>query len=116
MFAQAAWFQLAPMRHRRRHYLRPATWQGRAYAAAWGAAIALPTLALLSRGQLPEMLLWLAASLGTLLWDLRPVRQELRRLSTLAGEPTIPDAEVELMDDDADRLARRHSHHHCRRC
>ena len=57
--------------------ITPVRWQGWFYAMLWAAAIAAPFLFLLwGRGAI-EALLWLGASMGMLVWD---VRQILRRL------------------------------------
>ncbi len=59
--------------------LHPVAWQGWAYSLAWIGVIAAPFVALVSRHQAPEALVWLTASLSALGWDVRGLRRELRQ-------------------------------------
>lgn len=51
--------------------LVPVTWQGYAYTAAWCALFVIPFVALVASRRVPEALIWLAASVGGLYWDVR---------------------------------------------
>jgi hypothetical protein len=73
MFGKATWFRTKTTGWG----LHPATWQGWGYMAGWIGVIAIPFLILLSRQQGPESLVWLAASLATLSWDVRSIRHAL---------------------------------------
>ncbi len=60
--------------------LTPITWAGWAYTVAWIAAIAAPFGGLLLlRGVLPAVI-WLAVSIGTLVWDVRQIKSARRAL------------------------------------
>jgi uncharacterized membrane protein YeiH len=58
--------------------LHPQAWQGWMYAAAWMAAIVVPFAGLVSRRQAPEALVWLAAAVGLLVWDVAGIRRSIR--------------------------------------
>jgi len=70
--------------------VKPVTWQGWFYVAAWTGVIALPFLMLLVHHLAPEAALWLAVTIGAMTWD---VRQILRR-SAVAQRP-----DIEFLDD-----------------
>jgi hypothetical protein len=74
MFGKPDWFRLKTVGWG----LRPVTWRGWAYAAAWIGVIAAPFVLLLARHQAPEALVWLTATLGTLGWDVHGIRKEIR--------------------------------------
>jgi hypothetical protein len=74
MFGKSVWFRPKTARWG----LHPTTWQGWAYSMGWIGVIALPFVALISRQQIPESLIWLTASLGTFAWDVRAIRRELQ--------------------------------------
>ena len=75
MFGKPGWFREKTMRVT----VVPATWQGWLYAAAWGAAVTVPTVALMIQALVPEAFIWLTASLGALRLDLRKIRSASRR-------------------------------------
>lgn len=58
--------------------LVPIRWQGWAYTAAWAAAIGLPFILLVDRHQGLEAIVWMAASLGVLVWDVREILKAMR--------------------------------------
>jgi hypothetical protein len=62
--------------------LKPVTWQGWAYTAAWGAAIAGPFAVLLARTDGVEMsyrltsaAVWLAVTMAGLVWDVWQIKR-----------------------------------------
>jgi len=81
----------------------PTAWQGWGYTAVWTLVMACPFMALLARQQVAESLVWLAASMGALLLDVRQILKAKRR--------TVDDAADVLYigdeETDADRLATR---------
>jgi hypothetical protein len=74
MFGKSEWFQPKTVGWG----LHPVTWQGWMYALSWMGVIAAPFVALITRQQAPESLIWLTASLAALLWDVRAIRRELQ--------------------------------------
>jgi hypothetical protein len=74
MFGKAEWFRLKTVGWG----LRPVVWQGWMYSAAWMGVIGGPFISLVLRHQAAEALVWLAASLGLLGWEVRGIRRELR--------------------------------------
>lgn len=74
MFGKPAWF----VPKKSGWGLTPVTWQGWVYTAAWLGAITLPFSSLMLLQRFPEALIWLIASLGLLLWDVRAVLREMR--------------------------------------
>src|SRR4051794_23842724 len=69
MFGNPTWFRAKTIGWG----LIPTRWQGWAYTGAWAAAITVPSIVLLSRQLLPEALVWLGASTGALVWDVRNI-------------------------------------------
>ena len=57
----------------------PITWRGWGYSALWMFDMAGPFVALLARHQVVESLIWLAASMGTLLFDVRQILKAKRK-------------------------------------
>lgn len=74
MFAKPHWFQPTT----KRWALRPASWQGWAYASIWVGVVVLPFMLLIGSGRVVESLIWAVASLGGLAWDLNDVRRTRR--------------------------------------
>jgi len=59
--------------------LAPKCWQGWACAFGWTAATVLPLWLLLLRGQPVEATIWLILAIGLLTYEVRQLRQALRR-------------------------------------
>ncbi|MBM3998254.1 MAG: hypothetical protein FJ297_01720 [Planctomycetes bacterium] len=78
MFGRAEWFRLA-----RNGRIRPGTWRGRCYMAAWGAAIVVPAIVLATLGRLPETLIWLLIMACVWRRDFRPIRAAHARTTDL---------------------------------
>ena len=74
MFGKPQWFRLKTASWG----LHPIAWQGWVYSIAWMGVIAAPFLALISRHQAPESLVWLTASLSALALDVRSIRKSLQ--------------------------------------
>jgi hypothetical protein len=74
MFGKPEWFREKSLGWG----LVPVRWQGWVYALAWSGVIAAPFLALLTTRREVEAMIWLAASLGALLWDVRDVLHGIR--------------------------------------
>ena len=53
--------------------ITPVAWQGWAYTAAWVTIATVPYLAFYFSGRLPEALIWLAAMIVGLVWDVRQI-------------------------------------------
>ena len=77
--------------------LTPISWQGWIYSAIWAAIITSPFVALLGYRLVPEALMWMAASVGALVWD---VRQILRAMRSAVQH------EVFIIDDDGNGSSR----------
>lgn len=106
MFGQPDWFKAKTIGWG----LVPTRWQGWVYAAVWTTAIAVPFILLLSRHLVPEAMVWMGASVGALVWD---VRQILRAMHA----PVATHSDVFYIgDDQADptRLATRNFDLHVR--
>ncbi len=73
LFGNPQWF--APKK--RGWGVSPARWQGWAYAAVWTLVIALPFVMLLGRHRAPEATIWLAGSIGMMVWDVRKLARSL---------------------------------------
>ncbi len=73
MFGKPAWFRPKLIGWG----LKPVTWQGWAYTAAWGAVLLLPFWALLLRHQSMEALTWLGCCMGVLRYDVWQIRRGL---------------------------------------
>lgn len=84
MFGNPTWFRKKTVGWG----LVPVSWQGWTYSAAWSAFIGTPFLTLVSHGKGLESAVWLAFSIGTLVWDVRQIRREMS------------DDEVEFVMDD----------------
>jgi hypothetical protein len=72
MFGKPEWFQ----EKRIGWGLKPVSWQGWTYSATWLAVIALPFFGLLIQGLVAEALIWMAATVSTVLWDVRSILRE----------------------------------------
>jgi hypothetical protein len=75
MFGNPQWFRLKAIGLG----LIPIRWQGWAYSAAWGSAIALPFWLLVTRHQSLEALLWLTLAIGALGHDVWKMWRALRQ-------------------------------------
>lgn len=74
MFGKPQWF-----REKKSGWgLTPITWQGWTYTAGWTSVLLLPYLAFLTRHQLAEAFIWLAAASGALVWDVRSILIAMR--------------------------------------
>lgn len=80
----------------------PVSWRGWGYVAAWIAVMAVPFMALLSRELLAESLVWLAASMGTLLLDVHQILKAKRQAERAENVLYIGEEET-----DAERLSTR---------
>lgn len=69
MFGKPAWFK----KKRLGMGIKPVSWQGWSYAAGWVAVLILPFLLLAGERLVVESLVWLTASAGALVWDVRQV-------------------------------------------
>ena len=61
--------------------LTPVCWQGWVYTAIWCSVMVGPFVLLISRHRWLEGFIWLAASLGGLLFDVRAILAEIKRNS-----------------------------------
>ena len=95
MFGKPDWF-----RPKRRGWgLTPITWQGWTYTAIWCGVLAGPFVGLMVRGQILEALLWEAAAMSLLFWE---VRQVLAGYRAPASSPqAAPAAASDLESDSA---------------
>ena len=102
MFGKPEWFRETAKGLK----LVPAAWQGWAYAGGWAALLLLPTLLLLVQGKPIEMLVWLAASGGLGVWDVKTLR------SRVVGKPSADQEDEVLVIDENEtesaRFATRH--------
>ena len=57
--------------------LTPVTWQGWLYAGIWLVLITGPFLYFINHFLVPEAMIWLAAAIGTLCWDVRQILQAI---------------------------------------
>ena len=94
MFGRQSWFSMV----RGKSDLRPRTWQGWMYLAAWLGVLVVPYLLLVSRHLAPEAFVWLVASLAALAWDVRRIRRS-------AAEP-LDVREIFVIDDQGARIER----------
>jgi hypothetical protein len=69
MFGKPDWFKAKAIGWG----LTPTRWQGWVYTGVWTSAIALPFVVLMSRHQVPEAMVWLTATTGALVWDVRQI-------------------------------------------
>lgn len=70
MFGKPEWFR----EKRSGRGLCPVCWQGWSYTACWLGVICLPFLMLLASRGVGAALVWIAATIGLLIWDVRQVR------------------------------------------
>lgn len=70
MFGKPEWFR----ERKSGRGLSPVSWQGWAYSASWLAVICLPFIILLTSRGVLSSLIWMGASIGLLVWDVRKVR------------------------------------------
>jgi len=82
MFGKPEWFVVKQVGWG----LRPAAWQGWAYAASWSAVILLPFLMLLLQGLGLESLIWMVAAGATAIWDVNSI---VRLLQTGQDEDVL---------------------------
>ena len=82
MFGNSAWFRLK----QRGWGLKPTTWQAWAYVVAWCVTIAGPFCTLVGMQRAPEAVIWLLATGGLLVRDVRQIR---RRLLQVQASPEI---------------------------
>jgi hypothetical protein len=75
--------------------LHPTSWQGWAYTAAWGGVIAAPFVGMMAFGKWPEAAVWLVASAGALVWDVK---------SIIAAKHPQPKKDVLYIGDDEDSV------------
>ena len=99
MFGKAEWFEPKKFGWG----LRPVKWQGWVYTGAWGSAIVMPFLALLVNSGFLEALIWMAATIALLVFDVRQIRRRIPSLNS--GDTTDPKDDVLYIGDDDDRLA-----------
>lgn len=71
MFGNPVWFRKKTVGWG----LRPVSWKGWLYAAAWVAVICAPFIALLACHLVLESLVWVVVMMVALLWDVRQVRR-----------------------------------------
>jgi len=89
LFGKPEWFA----KKKRSWGISPTQWQGWVYAAVWTLVIALPFLMLLGRHRAPEAAVWLAGSLGMLVWDVRKLARTLaHRRQWSLGENDQPES------------------------
>lgn len=82
MFGQSSWFRFSE----RWFSMRPLTWQGWAYLAAWGAAIVIPSYWLWSVDKSMESMVWLGAACAGSAYDVFMMRKQL---TNQVSDPTI---------------------------
>jgi len=75
MFGKSEWFRLKT----RGWGLRPVNWRGWAYALTWTLVIAMPFCSLAIFGRAPEAFIWLLATGGMLVWDVRQLRAAMKK-------------------------------------
>jgi len=95
MFGKASWF-----REKRIGWgLTPVTWQGWVYTLVWTAVLLVPFYALILRGQVVESLIWMAAAILLLIWDV----WQIIRAGRAAPSDTTPDSHSDVLyiGDDA---------------
>ncbi|MBC8353761.1 MAG: hypothetical protein H8E66_17315 [Planctomycetes bacterium] len=74
MFGKPAWFK----EKRSGRGITPICRQGWAYTAIWAGILVLPFLILIGEQLVLESLVWLAATGGTLVWDVRQIMAAMR--------------------------------------
>ena len=89
MFGKPDWFRVKTVGWG----LRPVKWKGWLYSVAWGAAICLPFVALLSNRLGVEAIIWLVVAMSAFLWDVRQIVRQINR-------PERVDDDVLIIDDD----------------
>ena len=95
MFGKHHWF----VKKRFGWGLSPVTWQGWSYTAIWCAVMIAPFLVLLRLGLLPQAGIWLVASMGVLVWDVKEILGEMNTGLVADGEPTNSDEDVFVIDE-----------------
>lgn len=108
MFGKPTWFRAKTIGWG----LAPTRWQGWVYTAAWAAAITVPFVTLISRSPplVPEAVIWLLASMGVLVWDVRSIMKSM-------NAPAAAKEDVLYIGDehaDSSRLATRNYDLHVR--
>jgi hypothetical protein len=100
MFGKPDWFKAKAIGWG----LTPTSWQGWLYTGAWAGAITVPFVMLMSRGLVPEGLVWLGVSVGGLVWDVRNI------LHAMHPPATAKEDVLYIGDEpgDSTRLATRH--------
>ncbi len=89
MFGKPSWFR----ENSRLAIPLPVVRAGWRYYGGWLAAILVPTLMLVWRGQVfPEAMIWIGVSAGAFLLEIRRLQNELRQRSALARMHHIDDA------------------------
>ena len=91
MFGKPEWFQEKVWGWG----VTPATWQGWTYTAAWAAITFIPYVGFQLSGRQPEALIWLAAMIVGLVWDVRKI---------LAAKHPQPAQDVLYIGDDDDSV------------
>jgi hypothetical protein len=104
MFGDPAWFRAKTIGWG----LVPTRWQGWAYTGLWAVAITVPFVMMLSRHLVPEALVWVGASIGALVWDVRNILRAMHAPAPVAVAVEKTDV-LYIGDDQADptRLATR---------
>lgn len=73
-FGKPEWFRILPTGR-----IIPAGWPAWLYGAVWSLVIAIPFSTLVLRHRLPEAMIWLAASIVMVTWDVRQISRALQR-------------------------------------
>lgn len=73
MFGKHHWF----VKKRYGWGLSPISWQGWFYSAVWCAVMILPFTLMLWLGLVPQAGIWLVASIGVLVWDVKEILGEM---------------------------------------
>ncbi|HUG66978.1 MAG TPA: hypothetical protein VMM76_04455 [Pirellulaceae bacterium] len=92
MFGKPDWFK----KKRIGWGITPICWQGWSYTAAWIGVLVVPFLLLVGQHLMAESLLWLAAAMGTLVWD---VRQILIAMGPVAEDDVLYIDETETLSE-----------------
>jgi hypothetical protein len=79
--------------------LTPITWQGWLYTLAWVGVIVVPFLMLTTRGLVPEGVIWMTASIGALVWDVRNILRTMHAGDSQSADNSSP---VYYIGDDED--------------
>ena len=76
--------------------LSPVCWQGWTYTSVWFLVIAAPFNMLLHRANAPGALIWIAASIAALIWDVR----QIKRAALSTGAAASPKDSVLYIGDE----------------